>query len=832
MRLRLSLLTLALSAGFALPALPALAQEGGAPRPAAPASAPASAPIKSAGIEAENRPVAQVRIVGLKRIPELLVRNQLRIKPGDPYLGAVVTQDIKRVTELGRFDRVAAIVTQDAKGGVVLTYHVIELPMLETVEIVGADLFKSDRSGSAAQYEKLREKIRLRPGDPIDRFLLDQARAEMVRAYEDKGCYEAKVTVDEEALKTGHLRLLVSEGPRLRVRDIRYEGNKAFSAAVLDHEVKSGVYWLVFQNGWLDREKLELDAASVRDYYRNRGWLDAQVGRRIDVSRAQRSAVCTFVVDEGPRYAVKEVQINFVDRESGRPKPPGSEHVIPEEEISDNLTLHPGDPYEKVKVDQSVKNIEDLYGRLGHLGNDQGNSANICRVDRVYDPDKKSVTLVVTISENTPTKVGKVDVIGNGSTQNKVVLRELDGMMPGRLFDRTRFEATKERLASTPYFADSSITLLGQDGDEMRDAVVQVKEKSTGSISFGVGATSDSGFSGNVDYTQRNFDISDYPRNVDDLFSGHAFRGAGQTFNINLSPGTQVSTYSVSFTEPAFIDTDNWFSAAGNYYTRQYNEWNETRTGVNLGVGRRFGRLWSVGANAQLETVDIDNLVASAPTDAFAYAGTTTSTVLGVNITRSTVDSIMQPGRGMKDTLSVDRYGALGGDSRFTKISFTHQHFWTLEQDFLGRKTTIGFRGQIGYIPEGVEAPFFYQFYAGGQRTLRGFDFRGIGPFGIRADSGTRSDSAVGGTWMALASMEYSKPLYEDVVRWVLFTDQGTVKDRVGFEDWRVAVGTGLRIKIPFLGQAPLALDFAIPLKKAEGDQTKVFSFDFSMPLQ
>ncbi len=806
-----------------LATLIALPLWGAEPSPTGAPAAPATpAPAHPAGLEAENRPIAEIRVTGLQRIPELLVRNQIRLKAGDPYQAKVVAQDIKRITELGRFDRVEAAVKSGADGRLTLTYQVLELPLMETVEIVGAKIIKD---------EDLRAKIKLRPGDPMDRFLLDQAREQMVRMYEDKGCYETKVTVDETEIPKGHLRFLVSEGPRLHLRDLRFEGNTSFATNVLEHEVKSKTYTLVFENGWLEREKLELDAAALREYYRDRGWLDAQVGRRIDISRAQRSGVCTFVIDEGPRYAVKAVQVNFVDRLSGQPKKAGSPHVFQEEQIASALALHPGDPYEKAKVNQSVKNIEDMYGRLGHLSGDAANSAPICRIDRAYHPDKQSVTLVVTIAENNPTIVGKVDVIGNKNTQTKVVLRELSGMTPGRPFDRTRFEYTKENLANTPYFADASITLLGEDGDPVRDAVVQVKEKPTGSISFGVGVSSDLGFGGNIDYTQKNFDISDYPRNVDDLFSGNAFRGAGQTFNVSLNPGNRASNYSVSFAEPSFFETDNYFTTSLGYSSRIWQEWDEVRATATLGVGRRFGRLWSAGINSQLETVEIKNLQISAPTAAFANAGTTTATSLGFNITRSTVDSIMEPGHGMKDTLSLDRYGALGGEVDFTKIAFTHQHFWTLEQDFLGRKTTVAFRGQLGYIPEG-NAPFFYDFYAGGHRSLRGFDYRGVGPRGVRNDNGQPSDSSVGGSWMALAGLEYSKPIYDDVVRWVVFTDQGTLSNSPGINDWRVTIGTGLRIKVPFLGQAPLALDFGIPIKKVKGDQTQIFSFDFSMPLQ
>src|SRR5690606_26610314 len=142
--------------------------------------------------------------------------------------------------------------------------------------------------------------------------------------------------------------------------------------------------------------------------------------------------------------------------------------------------------------------------------------------------------------------------------------------------------------------------------------------------------------------------------------------------------------------------------------------------------------------------------------------------------------------------------------------------FWTVDQDFFGRKSIVRFRLEWGYILQDDEAPVFERFYAGGHSTFRGFDYRGVGPRGIRADTGTLGDDPVGGDWLFLTGLEYSQPLYEDVVRWAVFTDMGTVQDDIGFDEWRVSVGAGLRIKIPFLGEAPFAIDVGVPLIKEE----------------
>ena len=131
----------------------------------------------------------------------------------------------------------------------------------------------------------------------------------------------------------------------------------------------------------------------------------------------------------------------------------------------------------------------------------------------------------------------------------------------------------------------------------------------------------------------------------------------------------------------------------------------------------------------------------------------------------------------------------------------------------------------------GDEAPVFERYYAGGHRTFRGFDYRGVGPRGIIAGPPlVQTDDSVGGDWLFLLSFEYNFPIYQDVLRVVLFSDTGTVQDDFGLDEYRMSVGAGLRLAVPFLGQAPFAFDFAVPVAKEPDDETQIFSFDIALP--
>ncbi|HBI46286.1 MAG TPA: hypothetical protein DDY78_26050, partial [Planctomycetales bacterium] len=118
----------------------------------------------------------------------------------------------------------------------------------------------------------------------------------------------------------------------------------------------------------------------------------------------------------------------------------------------------------------------------------------------------------------------------------------------------------------------------------------------------------------------------------------------------------------------------------------------------------------------------------------------------------------------------------------------------------------------------GANTPVYERFYAGGFRSIRGFEFRGVGP--------DVNGFKVGGDFQVLNSLEYQVPLVaKDAIYAVGFIDSGDVESRVGFKDYRVSAGVGLRIVVPALGQVPIALDFGVPIVKGPNDLKQVFSF-------
>jgi outer membrane protein insertion porin family len=366
------------------------------------------------------------------------------------------------------------------------------------------------------------------------------------------------------------------------------------------------------------------------------------------------------------------------------------------------------------------------------------------------------------------------------------------------------------------------------DSPLYRDLLVEVKERNTGSINFGVATGSDSGVFGELSLRQDNFDVADWPESFQEYFTGRAFRGAGQRFSMVFRPGNEIFQYSMSLTEPHLFDTDYSLTGYASFRSRYYQQYDEDRVTGSLSLGRKLGDVWQLGVRTRIERVQLDDIDDDAPVDIFDAEGPDQLDAFGVTLTRTTVGTITRPGKGSRFELSLDRFGVLTGDYEFFNIEAGYTVFLTLDEDFLGRKSVLKLNTRVGYL-FGGDAPTYERFYLGG-RSFRGFDFRTVSPKGIRNDTGTLGDDPVGGEWLFFAGAQYEWPLFDETITGVVFLDSGTVSNDIGFEEYRVSVGVGVRLYIPQLGPVPIAFDFGFPLLEEEGDESQVLSFSAELP--
>lgn len=356
------------------------------------------------------------------------------------------------------------------------------------------------------------------------------------------------------------------------------------------------------------------------------------------------------------------------------------------------------------------------------------------------------------------------------------------------------------------------------------DVVVDVAEAPTGRFQIGAGINSDAGLIGNISLDERNFDWRRPPRSLNDFAMGRAWRGAGQRFRLEASPGTLVQRYLASFSEPYLFDTPVSLGLSGSYFERRFRDWDEERLGGRASLGYQwveYDLSTTFGYRGEMVRI-YDAPQASSVPPLEAVMGDNTLHGFRIGFANDTRDSAFFPTQGHLFDVSLEQ---VVGDWTYARAIIDIREYGLLHErpDHSGRHVLSG-RSRIGF--SGRDTPIYDNFFAGGFSTLRGFDFRGASPV---QTTGSGSFVEVGGQFMWINSLEYLFPLTaDDMIHGVLFVDFGTVERsvRLDMDSVRVAPGFGLRMTVPAMGPAPIALDFAWGVKRAEYDDLQVFSFN------
>ncbi len=752
-----------------------------------------------------DRPISAIRVEGLDRVPEQKVFNNIRSRVGQPYDPSTDQSDISRLTRLGDFASIDIIAELQSDGTVALTYSFKEERLLAAVSVVG--------------NRKLNDGALLGPtglhrGSSRDDFLIQRGIRQMEELYRSKGYFLAEVTIDEPELDENDVLIFeIIEGPRVRVRAIEFAGATAFAAKELSAEIDTTTWFPFFRRGEVDQDQLTADVAALHKYYSGRGWIDVRVDREIEISPSQRDAKVIFLIEEGQQYTVEEITASAV---GGSPL-----KVFSATQLSALMTIKLGDVFRQNLLDRSTKAIEDSYGVMGYLDA----HASIHPIRRGASTQ---LSLIVEVQEGEVADVGLVSITGNTLTKDKIIRTQI-GFRPGRRFDAREIEQTKQRIMSTGLFGEAKVSVQDPDPDQpdIRDVVVEIKEKNTGSINFGVGIGSDSGVLGNISLTQNNFDLFDVPETFGEFVNGRAFRGAGQRFAINFQPGNEIFMYDISLTEPQILGTPYSLGGSAGYFQRDYRGYTEKRSSAGAVLSRRLGDVWYGSLRLDASNIRLTNLGANEPVDILEDAGPETLMSLGVVLTRTTINAMSRPTSGSRMQLNLTNWGLAGGDRNFNSISADYTTYLALDRDFLGRTTTLRLDGQIGYLFGGT-APTYERFYLGG-RSFRGFQFRTVSPKGYDV-AGNLTDVPVGGNFMLFLGAQYQQPLVGELLDGVIFVDSGTVNDAPGLDQYRMSFGFGVRVYIPQLGPTPLAFDLAFPFMKQEGDEDQMFSFSADLP--
>ncbi len=807
-------------------------------------------PLRSAVAAQEPAPgqapiVQEIRIIGAGA-REAAVRAALRTKVGEALNPRTLHRDEEFLWNPMRI-RVERVTTTDLEPGKVrLNMYVVPVEALSRVIFVGNEEFKRDELLTAAGLDGV-QSIAV---DRIPRLIGD-----LEAFYRSKGYRFAKIETESDPQKD-ELRVRIEEGPLVRVGDIQYTGNEAFPASSffgvgtsLNSTIESGDGWFIFPGTPYVDETVRRDLHAIQDLYHEFGYLDARVSlAQEEFYRSDRSRVrLVFAIEEGPLYHVRSVRVEGYQ---------GAQLAYPAERLEKELKLQPGQPFERARIAVDEAALRKFYGERGHPAYVAGrpDSKGFFRFNPpngdpklVVDPDHALVDVIYEVREGHRMRIRDVLVTGNSQTQDRVVRREIS-LEPGDLADADQAMRSWRRLIGLNYFQDPETRqpfvdwrFLETDRPDWVDLQFEVAEGQTGRMLFGGGLNTNTGPFLSISLQKDNFDLSDTPSSLgkawSEILDGQAFTGGGQKLRLFLAPGTSFSTYSLDFLEPdLFQDHIDRISFDLRLFKTFFflSTHEERRSGASVTLGRNFGRFFSLWARPETQRVTLANPVAGAPLLVTEIAGSNTETGVTLGATYNTVEDPFSPVDGGSVRLSYRTVGGLlGGDWNFHQTDLSFSKYYPVWEDSLDRPWVLALQGRVRHSREtgslsGV--PYTERFFLGGFGSLRGFDFRGVGPrTGLYPLGGEASWNSTMEIRFPLFSSKVRGSVAEaEYVRGAFWLDAGGLGDQFSaLGATRVAAGFGIRVRIPFLPQMPLALDFGWPVSSQPFDDEKVFSFNF-----
>ena len=755
--------------------------------------------------------ISKIVITGNQRVEDDAIRIHISQQVGQPYDPAAVDADVIAIYKMGFFENVIPRLERQGSANV-LVYRIVERPQVSDVKLYG---MKAVRSND----DKVVEAVKVHPGAILDPVAVKETINNLTQIYADKGYTDAKVTFKAipQPDNTAFAEFDVVEGGTVQITTINFEGNKAFSSSMLRSvmETKTHSRLLSWITGWgaLDQKKLQQDVDRLTQFYYDNGYLNIQV-QPPRITRTGDKITLTIVLDEGTPYRVGKIAIE------GNLK-------FPRRELRKQLNMKTGDLFRGSSLEHQVLALSDFYSNRGYA------YVNVDPRNQLVAATKR-VNVVFVINPGHEVLIDRVNISGNTKTSDKVIRREIQ-VQEQEPYSAEEIRDSKVRLDRLGFFSDTRITTSPATQPDKINLDVNVAEANTASFQVAGGFDSYQSLFGNFTLGNTN------------LFGG------GESIILNAQVGFLFQNYSISYTEPWFLDIplgvglqlfDNKTyllsfnqASAGFTLTTTYplTELGFKKLGpfslknVSAGLGYTFQSVGITGLN-QLTTFDIAR-----------FRGYTQTSEITPTIRRFTVDNPVDPRTGTVESLSM-QFGGIGGGEQFIKGVAHFRYFYPFlkSQTFgtlvLSQGVTFGIGTDLK-SGTGGEIPLFERFFpggVGGPGDVRGYQLYSLGPQKTIFNAAGQPISVqnIGGSKELLFSNEITFPILSGLgIRGVIFTDAGQsfrLKDSLDITQLQAAFGFGVRWKSPF---GPLAVDIAFPLNPRPADQNTVFEVGAGSPL-
>ncbi len=728
--------------------------------------------------------VSDIRVEGLQRISPGTVFNFLPVQVGDRFAEYESEQTIRALFKSGYFKNVSL-----EREGTVLVVLVTERPAIADIKIQGNEDLETE-----PLLDSLKD-IGFAKGRVFDRSLLEKVELELERQYYSRGKYGVKIDTTVTPLERNRVDILidVSEGAIAKIRQINIVGNEVFDdETLLDTFNQSTPNWLSFytKDDQYSKQELAADLETLRSYYQDRGYINFNVdSTQVSITPDKKDIYITININEGHQYKVREVRLS-------------GEMVVPPEQLFPNFQVNAGDVFSRKRVTDTVTRISDSLGNEGYA------FANVNTVPDI-DEETREVDLTFFVDPGKRVYVRRVNFAGNSKTRDEVLRQELR-QMEGGWFSAEKVERSRTRLQRLGYFEEVNVETPAVPGttDEV-DVNYSVTEQPSGSISAGVGFSQTSGVILNGSITQDNF------------------LGTGRRVSVSVNNSDVTTLYSFSYTNP-YYTVDGISRGFGAFYretdadSANIADYTTDTYGANVSYGFPVSEynsfLFSIEADslklkvAEFASTEITDFV-NEHGENFKSLGLTTS------FAHDTRNRRIFPSDGGLRRISVEAK-IPGSELEYYKLNLGIQQYVPLTKLFtFHTKLDIGYGDGYGDFDE---MPFFENFFAGGVRSVRGYEDNSLGP----RDS---DNDPIGGNFKTTGTVQIQFPppflTQSNAVRLSLFYDAGNVF--AGTEDWtadeiRMSAGIGGTWLSPV---GPLAVSVAQPINDKSGDDVQQFQF-------